>query len=68
MRVVLVTMLGFVLGCALVLVALYYNPFTAESGVIVSLDAPEGDRKKERRSLTGAPSRTSPLAGGRVSL
>ncbi len=39
MRIVLVTIVGFLFGCALVLVALYYNPLTADSGVIVSLDA-----------------------------
>ncbi len=39
MRVVLVTVAGFLFGCALVFVALYYNPFTADSGVIVSVNA-----------------------------
>ncbi len=39
MRIVLVTIVGFLFGCALVLVALYYNPFTANSGVIVSVNA-----------------------------
>jgi hypothetical protein len=38
-RIVLVTIVGFLFGCALVLVALYYNPFTANSGVIVSVNA-----------------------------
>ena len=39
MRIVLVTIVGFLFGCALVLVALYYNPFTANSDVIVSVNA-----------------------------
>ena len=39
MRIVLVTIVGFLFGCALVLVVLYYNPFTANSGVIVSVNA-----------------------------
>ena len=39
MRYLLVTVFGFVIGCALVLVGLYYNPFTADSGVISGVNA-----------------------------
>ena len=39
MKYLLVTVFGFVIGCALVLVGLYYNPFTADSGVISGVNA-----------------------------
>ncbi len=39
MRYVLVTTSGFLFGCALGLIALYYNPLTADSGVIVGVNA-----------------------------
>ena len=39
MRYLLTTVFGFVIGCALVLVGLYYNPFTAGSGVISGVNA-----------------------------
>ena len=35
----LVTTSGFLCGCVLVLIALYYNPLTADSGVIVGVNA-----------------------------
>lgn len=38
MRLILVTISGFLFGCALVLIALYYNPLTADSGVIVGVN------------------------------
>ena len=39
MKYLTMTILGFVLGCALALVGVYYNPFTADSGVIVGVNA-----------------------------
>ncbi len=39
MKYVLMTFLGFLVGDALVLVGLYYNPFTADSGAIAAVNA-----------------------------
>jgi hypothetical protein len=39
MRFVVMTALGFLVGCALVMVGLYFNPLTADSGEVVGVNA-----------------------------
>ncbi len=39
MRYLLLTVLGFLVGCAPVLIGIYFNPFTADSGVIAGVNA-----------------------------
>jgi hypothetical protein len=39
MRFASMTVFGFLVGCALVLLGVYYNPFTADSGVIAGVNA-----------------------------
>ncbi|HEY5623435.1 MAG TPA: hypothetical protein VIV14_06710, partial [Gammaproteobacteria bacterium] len=39
MRFVGLMALGFVVGCALVMVGLYFNPLTADSGEVVGVNA-----------------------------